>query len=106
MESAKEGAIKLYNLRYLPLFAAYLILGIFCIKPSYWVAAIVGVVAVLFSLALLFSKSVKWGVALALMLTFCLGFGLSALELHLRNDVGLSGNAQVTCRAIEVEQQG
>ncbi len=106
MESAKEGAIKLYNLRYLPLFAAYLILGIFCIKLSYWVAAIVGVVAVLFSLALLFSKSVKWGVALALMLTFCLGFGLSALELHLRNDVGLSGNAQVTCRAIEVEQQG
>ena len=104
MEQTKEGAFKLYNIRYLPLFAAFFILGIFCVKLSYATAAIIGGVAILCSLALLFTKSIKRPVAIALIVVVLFGYGIATLELHLRNDVGLSGEVQVTCRITDVTE--
>ena len=102
MEHTKEDAFKLFNIRYLPLFAAYLMLGIFGVRCSYLVAAIIGIVAILSIVALFFTKSIKWGVALALIFVLALGYGAARLDLHLRNDVGLTGNHEMTCRVTEV----
>ena len=104
MDRTKEDAFKLFNLRYLPLFAVTLILGIFCVKLSYIVAAIVGIVAILSFVALFLTKSVKWGVAVALIGVLFLGYGAATLDLYLRNQVGLSGNREITCRVIEITE--
>ena len=101
MQSGQEK-VKLFNVRFLPLFAAFLILGIFSVKVSYTVAAILLFVAAVCSFALFFTKNVKWGVAVALVLVFLLGFGIAKLDLHFRNDVRLSGKTQLTCRVTEV----
>ena len=97
-----EGSFRPFNVRYLPLFAAFFILGIFCVKTAIYVAAILWTVATFCALALLFTKQIKWGVALALMVVLFLGYGGASLELYLRNDVGLSGRVQMTCRVTEV----
>lgn len=105
MSRAKEGAFKLYNLRFLPLFAAYLILGIFCVKLSFTVAAILGVVAILSVFGLLFTRSIRKTAALLLIAVLLLGYGAARLELYFRNEVGLSGEVTVTCRAVDVREE-
>lgn len=104
MEQTKEERIKICNLRLLPLFAACLILGIFCVKLSYVAAAVTLGVATLFIGFLLLSKTLKRGVVIALVAALFIGYGAAALELHLRNDVGLTGEARLTCRAVEVTE--
>ncbi len=101
MQSGQEK-VKLFNVRFLPLFAAFLILGIFSVKVSYTVAVILLFVAAVCSFVLFITKNVRWGVALALVLVFLFGFGLAKLELHFRNDVGLSGETELTCRVTSV----
>ena len=102
MERGKEGAFKLYNLRFLPLFAALFILGIFLVKVSEWVAAILGITAILFIFLLWRTKSLKSGAAAILVAALLVGYGAASLSLYLRNEVGLTGYHEVTCRAIEV----
>ena len=104
MDHATEEPFKIYNLRYVPLFALYLICGILCVRFSLWIALILGAVALGFSLFLLFSKSIKWGVALALVLVFAFGFGISSWELYARNNVGLTGTHVISCRVTEVKE--
>ena len=103
MSRAKEEAFKLYNLRCLPLFAAFLILGIFCALTARWVAMILGIVAILFICALYYTKSILWGLAVALLIGLFFGYGTATLELYLRNEVGLTGQVTVTCRALSAE---
>lgn len=98
-----EGAIRLFNPRLLPLFAAYLILGIFCVKFSYWVAAIIEIVAILSILLLFRTKSVGRALAIALFAVFLFGYGSASLSLCLRNEVGAAGYVSATCRVVEVE---
>ena len=104
MEHAEER-IRLFNVRYVPLFAAFLILGIFCVKVSIVIAAILWGVAILCALTLLFTKHIKWGAALALVAFLFVGYGIASLELHLRNDVGLEGLCEVSCRVTEITEE-
>ena len=99
-----EDKLRLFNLRFFPLFAAFLILGIFTVKVSLLVAVILWVVAIFIALTLLFMKRVSWFVALALVVTVFLGYGLASLELHYRNEVGLRGWGEVTCRVTGVTE--
>ena len=105
----KEDRIRLFNIRYFPLVAAFLILGIFCVKVSIVVAVILWVVATLFATLLLVTKYIKWGAVVLLVAAMLVGYGAANLELHLRNDVGLTGGCEVSCRVTEVtgdEQEG
>ena len=103
MPREKEG-LKLFNVRYLPLFAAFIILGIFCVKVSVLVAAILWIVAAFCAAALFFTKSVKWGVAVALVAVMLFGYGIARLDLYVRNEVGLTETAKITCRVTEVTE--
>ena len=104
MQSGGEG-IRLFNLRYFPLVAAFLILGIFCVKVSVAVALVLWVVAMLFLSLLLVTKHIKWGAAVLLIAVLFLGYGAASLELHFRNEVGLSGVREVTCRVVSVTEE-
>jgi len=101
---ARRGgdAFQLFHLRYFPLFAVFLFLGIFCVSVSYIAAAIVMVVALLLVVALALTKSVKHWVAALLMGVMLLGFGSASYALYSRNKVGVLGFVQVTCRARSV----
>ncbi len=103
MQGGKEG-LKLFNVRYLPLFAAFLILGVFCVKVSVTVAAILWIVAAFLSAALFALKRVGKIVAVALVLTMLLGYGAARLDLYLRNEVGLNETAEITCRVTDVTE--
>lgn len=104
MGVAKEERIKLCNLRILPLFAACLILGIFCVKTSYVVAAVLLGVAALFILLLFWIKALKKGLVIVLIVTLLFGYGLATLELYFRNEVGLTGQVALSCRAVDVTE--
>lgn len=97
-----EDKLRLFNVRYVPLFALFLILGIFCVKVSLVVAIILWVVAAFCAAALLLTKQIKWGVAIALVCFMFVGFGAASLDLYVRNNVGLRGQGVVTCRVTEV----
>lgn len=101
-----EGKLRLFNVRYVPLFALALILGIFTVKVSIIVAIILWVVAIFAFLALLFTKNIKWPIAVALVAVLFLGYGIARLELHYRNDVGVHGRGEVTCRVTSVTDEG
>ena len=73
------------NVRYVPLFALFLILGIFCVKVSLVVAIILWVVAAFCAAALLLTKQIKWGAAIALVCFMFVGFGAARLDLYVRN---------------------
>lgn len=103
MREGKEG-LKLFNVRYLPLFAAFLILGVFCVKVSITVAAILWIVAAFLSAALFVTKRVGRVIAIALVLTMFLGYGAARLDLYLRNEVGLAGTAEIACRVTSVTE--
>ena len=99
----EKTEIRLFNRRYLPLFAAFLILGIFCVKVSMAVAVILWVVAAFCAFALFFTKMIHRGVAVALVAALFLGYGAASLALYVRNEVGFEGkDATVTCRVIQV----
>jgi len=102
MSRTKEEPFKVFNIRYVPLFVIFLILGIFTVRCSYLVAIILWTVAAVLAFLLFYTKSVKYGVAIALIVTLFAGYGWARLELHLRNDVGLTGGAEVTCRVVKV----
>ena len=93
---------KLFNLRVLPLFAACFILGIFCVKFTTWIAAIILVAAVLFLFVLWRTKSIERRLALILAVVLAIGYLSAATTLHFRNEVGLSGEQTVTCRVIDL----
>ena len=104
MSARKEAAFKLFNLRYVPLFAAFFLLGIFCVSLTYTVAAIVIAVALLFLTVLALTRSLKRGVAILLGVTVAFGFGIASWALYSRNNVGASGYVTVTCRATSVSE--
>jgi len=104
MTARGEGAFKLFNLRYVPLFAVFFLLGIFCVSLSYTVAAIVIAVALLFIVALTLTRSVGRGVAVALGVTLVIGYALASFTLYYRNNVGISGYQTVSCRAVSVSE--
>ena len=106
MSARKEGAFKLFHLRYVPLFAVYFLIGIFCISLSYMVAAIVIAVALFSLLALTLTKSLGRGVAVILAVVMILGYALASVTLYYRNSVGLSGDLTLSCRAVEVTETG
>ena len=103
MEKA-DDSIKLFNVRYLPLFAAFFLLGIFCVKVSITVAAVLWTVAAFCAAALLFGKRIKAWVAVALVAALFVGFGAAKAELYYRNKVGLGGKTEVSCRVVSVEE--
>ena len=104
MERAKQPPFKLFNARELPLIAAYFAIGILSVLFSYYVAVIV-VVAAAFSLYLLFrTKSIGRTLAFVLAAVCLFGYGAASLDLHLRNNVGLSGYQTVNCRVIDVSE--
>ena len=98
----EKEEIRLFNIRYFPLFAAFFIFGIFCVKVSIAVAAILWVVAAFCAFALFFTKKINRVVAIALVAATFLGYGAARLNLFLRNDIGLQGEAEVTCRVTAV----
>jgi len=104
--SRKEGAFRLFHLRYVPLFAAFLLLGLFCISLSYVVAAIVIAVALFILFVLTLHRSISRGLAVILAVTIVLGYGLASLSLYYRNSVGISGDLTLSCRAVSVTEQG
>ena len=103
MERA-EDSLRLFNVRYVPLFALSLILGIFTVKVSLLVAIILWVVAIFALLALFLTKNIKWPIALALVAVVFLGYGIARLELYYRNEVGVHGRGEVTCRVTSVSE--
>ena len=104
MERGKAPSLKLFNLRVLPLFAAFLILGIFCVKLTAWVAVIVTIAAILFLFFLRKVRFVKTKLAVLLLIALAVGYVSAATTLYFRNEVGLSGEHTVACRVIEVTQ--
>lgn len=99
----EKTEIRLFNLRYLPLFASFFILGIFCVKVSLAVAAILWVVAAFCAFALFFTKTINRVAAIVLVGVLFAGYGVASLALYVRNDVGFKGkNATVTCRVTQV----
>ena len=95
--------IRLFNRRYLPLFAAFLLLRMLCVKVSLTVAVILWAVAAFCAFALFFTKMINRGVAVALVAALFLGYGVASLALYVRNEVGFEGkDATVTCRVIQV----
>ena len=104
MSRATDQPFRLFNPRVLPLFAAYLILGIFCVILDVWVAAPLMGVAILFLFLPLRSRALRRGFLIALCLALLGGYGIATLTLHLRNEVGLSGTATVSCRVIDVSE--
>jgi len=104
MAGRKEDVFKLYNLRYVPLFALVFVLGILCVSFSDIVAAIVLVVALLCLFALFITKSIGRNIAVLLAVVLLLGFGLASGALYWRNQTGAEGYVTATCRAVSVSQ--
>ena len=102
MAGRKDVPFRLFNLRYVPLFAAFLILGIFSISLSYLAAALIIAVALLCLVALVFTRSLTRGVAVVLALTLVVGYLSAFTALHVRNEVGLEGYYTVHCRVVGV----
>ena len=102
MGSAKDLPFRLFNPRVLLLFAAYLILGIFCVILDVWVAAPLMGVAILFLFLPFKARTFRRGLLIALCLAMIGGYGLATLSLHLRNDVGPTGEITVTCRVADL----
>lgn len=104
MARANDQPFRLFNPRVLPLLAAYLILGIFCVITDVWVAALLMGAAILFLFLPFKSRTLGRGMLIALCVALLGGYGLATLSLHLRNDVGLTGTVTATCRVIEVTE--
>ena len=104
MARAKAAPFRLFNLRVLPLFAAGLILGIFCVKLNVWIAATLLGAMILFVFLLFKTKSIGKGLALALCLALLGGYTLAGVTLYCRNSVGITGDRTLTCRVTEVTE--
>ena len=105
MAGRKDAPFRLFNLRYVPLFAAFLILGIFSVSLSYLAAALLMAVALLCLVALVFTRSLTRGVAVVLALTLVVGYLSAFTALHVRNEVGAEGYYTVNCRVVSVREE-
>ena len=105
MAGRKDAPFRLFNLRYVPLFAAFLVLGIFSVSLSYLAAALIIAVALLCLVALVFTRSLTRGVAVVLALTLVVGYLSAFTALHVRNEVGAEGYYTVTCRVVSVREK-
>lgn len=102
MGREKDAPFKLYNKRYVPLFAIFFILGIYAVKLSAAVSAILLACAALFLFLLVRTKSLKTNEAIALGAFAILGFCLAFASITLYNETGPTGDREISCRAIEV----
>ncbi len=105
MEKRGKEPIVLFNIRFVPLFAAFLILGIYCVKLSTAVAAISFACAAVFLFLLVRTKSFSYKTAIALAAFMILGFAISSLAMTLYNDYGLDDYVTIECRVIEVTKK-